>query len=140
MWTRFITVIIWFLSPCASFKCGGVTIDDHKECFCGNTTITRGHVGEYSPQPEYCCGKDTCTIQEDGTALCPNGLSCSPWFVDSLCGSGCDFSSKCGDVWRVDGDGCRCGSEDPPYIYNPGWCCPSSQCSFWNIHFQPQYL
>ena len=104
-----------------NWNCGAASIDYRAECFCGNVTITRD---ESQDDGINCCGRSTCTITEDGTATCPEGMICQTW-----------GTWPCGDL-QISGDNtCQCGAEN--ITFNDWWsssykfCCPSStsQCS-----------
>ena len=103
--------------------CGGAILDDKGKCLCGNVTITRD---EWYDDRIRCCGGDTCSINEDGSATCPEGEICHS-----------EFSTwTCGDL-RIPSDSkCQCGTElfteDDNRWPDYKFCCPSSspsQCS-----------
>ena len=63
--------------------CGGAILDDKGKCFCGNVTITRD---KWYDDRIRCCGGDTCSINEDGSATCPRGKTCHSEFSTWTCG------------------------------------------------------
>ena len=53
--------------------CGAAYIEDQDNCYCGNVTITEDNRRKNG---EDCCGPDSCTLTEDGSAECPGGEKC----------------------------------------------------------------
>ena len=126
-----------------NWKCGGVYIDGNNNCHCGSEVLKK--VDENRRQ---CCGADTCSIDDDGNAVCLDGVPCktsgiySPW--------------NCGDVIITHEKTCHCGglgletlqkykfnrilssmfpqkSLNHSQYHKPNdgfWCCPSQPCSY----------
>ena len=118
--------ICWFLlffltGQSLGLRCGGAFIDDDKQCKCGSDVLTKGK-DQYKRQ---CCGPDTCSIDDDGDATCPDGVSCNT----------SKFSLwNCGNIMIAEEKTCQCGSTSSPldyYQYFAGtWCCPSEPCTY----------
>ena len=82
--------------------CGGVRIADDKQCKCGSDVLT--NEDKYKRQ---CCGPDTCSIDDNGDAICPDGVTCNtsedrPW--------------NCGNIKIAQEKTCQCGSSSLNYI------------------------
>ena len=103
------------------WTCGGVRIADDNQCKCGSDVWTmEDHMRQQ------CCGPDTCSIDDNGDATCPDGVTCNtssksrPW--------------NCGNIMIAQEKTCQCGSSSPPldwrlYYYDT-WCCPSEPCTY----------
>ena len=111
------------LSLC-DWPCGGVYIDEDKQCQCGRHNLT----SENDYKKRQCCGRDTCYRDEvSGHGICKDGIVCDtsgryPW--------------NCGDVMIAREKTCQCGSSSPPLTFaqydypHHTWCCPSEPCTY----------
>ena len=106
------------------WHCGGVKIDDDKQCKCHSEVLTKWN--DY--QKRQCCGSDTCYTDSNGDAICPDGI---------ICNTRKNLQWVCGDIIIAQEKTCQCGSLSPPltyrnYTYFGGftWCCPSEPCSY----------
>ena len=116
----------WFLllfltRQSLGWYCGGAWIDNGKQCRCGSDVLT----WEDDHKRRQCCGPDTCSIDDNGDATCPDGVTCNtsksqPW--------------NCGNIMIAREKTCQCSSSSLNYDqYNfPGdtWCCPSEPCTY----------
>ena len=74
--------LLYLVNLSHGWQCGGVEVADQSLCLCGNETITK-----QSSTRNKCCGPDTCTIVENGSAVCPSGDKCTAV-----------YTSPCGDL------------------------------------------
>ena len=123
---RLLLVVLPLIRLYQCWFCGGVRIEDGKECKCGSEVLTWKYGIYNGEQKTACCGPDTCTIDTNGDGICTDGIPCNtsrwdPW--------------NCGDVIIAQEKTCQCGSSSPPlassqYKDHGTWCCPSEPCSY----------
>ena len=121
--TWLLLVLLTRLSLC-TWWCGGVSIDDDKQCQCGSHNLTQ----ENDEGQRTCCGPDTCYIDEvSGQGICKEGI---------VCNTSEDRPLPCGNVIIATEKTCQCGSSSSPLYYGQyqydrydTWCCPSESCS-----------
>ena len=69
----------WFLllfltrQSLGGWTCGGVWIDNDKQCKCGSDMLTE----EEDYRKRQCCGPDTCSIDDNRDVICPDGVTCN---------------------------------------------------------------
>ena len=79
------------------WHCGGVKIDDDKQCKCHSEVLTKWN--DY--QKRQCCGSDTCYTDSNGDAICPDGI---------ICNTRKNLQWVCGDIIIAQEKTCQCGS------------------------------
>ena len=119
----------WFLllfltrQSLGGWYCGGVWIDNDNQCKCGGDVLTY----EYPNYTRQCCGPDTCSIDDIGDAICPDGVTCN---------TSESWRWNCGNIIIALEKTCQCGSSSPPLDYDQydyphyTWCCPSEPCTY----------
>ena len=116
-----VVLILIRLSSQGDWGCGGVVIDEAKQCKCGGEVLN----GKYNKK--LCCGPDTCTVDANGDGVCPDGITCNTSRFGVW---------NCGDILISDVNTCKCGSSYPPLDYDQykyphyTWCCPSEPCTY----------
>ena len=95
--------LLFFLSrqSFGGWTCGGARIDYDKQCRCGSDVLTM----EDDNYRRQCCGPDTCSIDDNGHATCPDGVTCNtskgwPW--------------NCGNIMIAQEKTCQCNI----YLYH----------------------
>ena len=125
-WFIIILMSVFKIANSGPWPCGGAQLDGDSSCICGDTILTSEDYFNYKD----CCGKDSCYVDQDGNAQCPDGHICQDT----------GFTFRCGDTRLPDDGVCWCGEEIlEGRDYNrfnststtDKWCCPaSSSCSY----------
>ena len=94
-----------------AWYCGGVTLED-KKCKCGASEVWTYE--EFDNNGRQCCGRDTCFLDENGDAVCPDGVPCTTKKYEQR---------HCGDVLIADEKTCYCGKETlSSSVSSDVWC------------------